>query len=303
MLWVTEDTELYSYSQRREKSESQQLVTMPVIITEPLKVERVTIEIASLPQSLSGVKIVQLSDLHYDGIRLSEKLLAEAIESSNLESPDLVAITGDLVTDDPEPIEALAERLVKLKSRVGTYVCLGNHDNVSLASRQQIIDALTAVGINVLWNEIVYPLGTELAIVGLADYWSREFNPKLIFSQIDPNIPRVVLSHNPDSAEILKKHRVDLQLSGHTHGGQIVIPGYGAAPILVQQLRKNSPKIFKNYVPFLKVCARVVNHWNWAEGWHQVGKNQLYVNRGLGTYSPGRLFCPPELTVITLEPR
>lgn len=276
---------------------------MPVIITEPLKIERLTIAIANLPNSLSRIKIVQLSDLHYDGIRLSEELLAEAIEVSNLENPDLIAITGDLVTDDPQPIKALASRLVKLNSRVGTYVCLGNHDNVSLASRQQIIDGLVEVGIKVLWNEIVYPLGKELAIVGLADYWSREFNPKLVFEQIDPNIPRLVLSHNPDSAEILKKWRVDLQLSGHTHGGQIVIPNYGAAPILLQQVRKKTPPILRNYIPFLKVCSKVVKHWNWAEGWHQVDKNQLYVNRGLGTYSPGRLFCPPELTVITLESR
>ena len=276
---------------------------MPVIITEPLKIERATIAIANLPISLSGIKIVQLSDLHYDGIHLSEKLLAQAIEVSNLENPDLVAITGDLVTDDPQPIEALASKLKKLNSRVGIYVCLGNHDNISLASRQEIINALTEVGIKVLWNEIVYPLGKELAIVGLADYWSREFNPKLIFEQIAPNIPRLVLSHNPDSAKILKKWRVDLQLSGHTHGGQIVIPGYGAAPVLLQQVRKKTPKFVSHFIPYLRVCSQVVKHWKWSEGWHQVDKNQLYVNRGLGTYSPGRFFCPPEVTVITLEPR
>ena len=276
---------------------------MPVIITEPLKIERLTIAIANLPSSLSGIKIVQLSDLHYDGIRLSEKLLAKAIEVSNLENPDLVAITGDLVTDDPQPIKVLASKLIKLNSRVGIYVCLGNHDNASVQSRQQITNALTEVGIKVLWNEIDYPLGQELAIVGLADYWSKEFNPKSVFTQIDPNISRLVLSHNPDSAEILKKWRVDLQLSGHTHGGQIVIPGYGAAPILLQQIRKNTPKFCSNFIPYLKACSAVVKQWKWSEGWHQVGKNQLYVNRGLGTYFPGRFFCSPEVTVITLETR
>ena len=276
---------------------------MPLIITEPLKIEKLTIAIANLPNSLSGIKIVQLSDLHYDGIRLSEKLLAQAIEVSNLENPDLVVITGDLVTDDPQPIEILASKLIKLQSPVGTYVCLGNHDNVSLASRQHIINALTKVGIRVLWNEIVYPLGKELAIVGLAEYWSSEFNPKLVFEQIEPNIPRIVLSHNPDSAEILKKWRVDLQLSGHTHGGQIVIPGYGAAPLLLRQVRKKTPKWISYFIPYLRACSEVLKHWQWSEGWHQVGKNQLYVNRGLGTYFPGRLFCPPEVTVITLESR
>ena len=276
---------------------------MPVIITEPLKIERVTIAIANLPNSLSGVTIVQLSDLHYDGVRLAEKLLAQAIEVSNLEKPDLVAITGDLVTDEPQPIAELASKLSQLNPRVGIYACLGNHDNVSLASRQHIINALTKVGIRVLWNEVVYPWSENLAIVGLADYWSREFNPKPVLEQIDPHIPRLVLSHNPDSAEILKKWRVDLQLSGHTHGGQIVIPGYGAAPILLQQVRKNTPKFISNFIPYLRVCSEVVKHWQWSEGWHHVGNNQLYVNRGLGTYSPGRLFCPPEVTVITLESR
>lgn len=274
---------------------------MPLIITEPLKIERLTIAIADLPQSLVGTKIVQLSDLHYDGIRLAESILADAIAISNQENPDLVFITGDFVTDDPTTISQLALRLKELKSTVGIYGCLGNHDSVSKQSEQQIIKALAEVKLKILFNEIVYPLGKELAIVGLADFWSREFQTKNIFSQINSAVPRIVLSHNPDSAEVLKKYRVDLQLSGHTHGGQVVIPGYGAAPILLQQIRKSTPKFLRNYIPYLKECSSVVKYWQWSEGWHQIGKNQLYVNRGLGTYAPGRLFCPPEVTVITLD--
>jgi hypothetical protein len=278
---------------------------MTLIINEPLKKERIAIAISNLPRFLSGTKIVQFSDLHYDGIRLSEKILAEAIALSNEENPDLVVLTGDFVTDDPDPIEELALRLKQLTAKNGIYACLGNHDYSHLYpnSRQRITDALTAVDIRVLWNEIVYPWGQELALVGLADFWSREFQPEPIFSQISPNIPRIVLSHNPDSAEFLKAWRVDLQLSGHTHGGQVVIPGYGAAPILLQQIRKNTPRVVSKYIPFLRECYRVVKYWQWSEGWHQVGLNQLYVNRGLGTYFPGRLFCPPEMTVITLESR
>ncbi len=274
---------------------------MPLIITEPLKIEKINIAIADLPHSLRGTKIVQLSDLHYDGIRLTENILADAIAASNQENPDLVLITGDFVTDDPNPISQLALRLKALKSKFGVYGCLGNHDSVSQEGEQQIIQTLGAVKIKVLFNEIVYPFGTELAIVGLADFWSRKFQPKHILDQINPAIPRIVLSHNPDSAKVLQKYRVDLQLSGHTHGGQVVIPGYGAAPILLEQIKKSTPKFLRPYIPYLQECSSVVKYWQWSEGWHQVGTNQLYVNRGLGTYAPGRLFCPPEVTVITLD--
>lgn len=278
---------------------------MALMINEPLKIERVAIAIANLPQSLQGKKIVQFSDLHYDGIRLSEQFLAEAIDLSNEENPDLVVLTGDFVTDDPSPIDNLALRLKRLRAKTGLYACLGNHDYCRRYpnSQQQITDALTAVDIQVLWNEIAYPWGQDIALVGLADFWSREFQPEPVFNQIAPEIPRIVLSHNPDSAEILKPWRVDLQLSGHTHGGQVVIPGYGAAPILLQQIRNNTPNSISRHIPFLRECYRVVKYWQWSEGWHQVGNNQLYVNRGLGTYAPGRLFCPPEMTVITLESR
>ncbi|MBE9166273.1 metallophosphoesterase [Pleurocapsales cyanobacterium LEGE 06147] len=272
---------------------------MRLIINEPLKIERLIVAIADLPSSLSGTKLVQLSDLHYDGVRLSEKLLAEAIDISNEENPDLILLTGDFITDDPTPIERLALRLKRLNARAGIYACLGNHD----LFRERIINAFSQVGIKVLWNEIAYPLGEELAIVGLADFWSLEFEPEPVFTHIDSHLPRIVLSHNPDSAEILQKWRVDLQLSGHTHGGQVVIPGYGPAPILLQDLRRRTPKFLRNFLPFFKKCSPVVKYWQWSEGWHQVGKNQLYINRGLGTYAPGRFLCPPEVTVITLESR
>ncbi len=274
---------------------------MPLIITEPLKIETINIAITNLPPSLIGTKIVQLSDLHYDGVRLAENLLAEAISLSNAEEPDLVFITGDFVTDDPTPITQLALRLRELKSKFGIYGCLGNHDSVAKDSEKQIVEALAKVDVTVLWNDVVYPLGEELAIVGLPDFWSKEFQPGQIFPKIPAHIPRIVLSHNPDSAKVLQKYRVDLQLSGHTHGGQVVIPGYGAAPILLQKIRKSTPKFLRNYIPYLRECSSVVQYWQWSEGWHQVGKNQLYVNRGLGTYAPGRFCCPPELTVITLD--
>ncbi|MCU0570473.1 MAG: metallophosphoesterase [Oculatellaceae cyanobacterium Prado106] len=274
---------------------------MHPILTEPVKAERLTLEIAGLPDRLEGIKLVQLSDFHYDGLRLSDEVLQEAIALSNSMQPDLVVLTGDYVTDSPEPIGRLAQALQGLKSDRGTYAILGNHDNHRPGARTHITQTLIAAGIPVLWNEIAYPLGEDLPLVGLADLWSREFAPAAVMSQLSPQVPRIVLSHNPDSAVQLRSWRVDLQLSGHTHGGQVVFPGLGPVAGWLEWGRANIPRSVRRHVPYLRGdCYKVVRHWEWSEGLHQVGSNTLYVNRGLGSYFPGRLFCPPEVTVITL---
>ncbi|MUL38435.1 metallophosphoesterase [Gloeocapsopsis dulcis] len=271
------------------------------LLSGSLSVEKLTVAIADLPSSLQGTKLVQLSDLHYDGLRLSEEMLAQAIAVTNEVEPDLIVLTGDYVTDDPTPIHQLVLRLKYLQSRNGVCAVLGNHDIYYPQSQAEITKALSSIDINVLWNQIAYPLGARLPIVGLADYWSKEFKVKSVMHQLDNNIPRIVLSHNPDTAQVLKKWRVDLQLSGHTHGGQFTIPGMGPAISVYKDFRRSLPKEMRRWVPFMqKECAKVVRHWEWAQGYHRVGQNQLYVNRGLGTYLPGRFFCPPEVTVITL---
>ena len=272
------------------------------IRSEPLCVEKITVAIADLPATLQGTKIVQLSDFHYGKGELSELLLAQAIDITNQQSADLVVLTGDFVTDDPNPIYKLVLKLKHIKSYQGIYAILGNHDMFYRRSQAVITRVLQQAGIQVLWNDIVYPFGKELPLVGLAEFWSREFFPGSILSQIDPAIPRIVLSHNPDTAAILQQWRVDLQLSGHTHGGQIILPyGIGALPKHLGAIRKYIPKFIRKFLPYLgKDCDKIVKNWQWSQGFHRVGDNYLYVNRGLGSYFPGRFNCPPEVTVITL---
>ncbi|MFN6461820.1 MAG: metallophosphoesterase [Nostoc sp. DedVER02] len=271
------------------------------LLSGPLSTEKLTVNIAGLPVSLQGKKLVQLSDFHYDGLRLSEEMLEKAIAVTNEAKPDLILLTGDYVTDNPTPIHQLILRLKHLQSRSGIYAALGNHDIHYKQAKVEVTDALTSIGIHVLWNEIAYPLGKELPLVGLADSWSREFNPVPVMNQLNPDTPCIVLSHNPDTAEILQAWRVDLQLSGHTHGGQIVIPGLGPGALIYSKIAKNIPLAVRRRVRFLEANVSVVKHWEWAQGFHRIGKNQMYVNRGLGTYLPGRLFCRPEVTIITLQ--
>jgi hypothetical protein len=273
---------------------------MHPLLSGPLTVERVTVPILGLPRSLEGTTLVQLSDFHFDGKRLSEALLTEAIAQTNALSPDLVLLTGDFVTLDTHPIYELAEYLKQLRSRCGVYGVLGNHDDYTPDGRLMIIDGLHRANVAVLWNEIAYPLGPELPLVGLADLWSGESDPQVL-QQLDPATPRLVMAHNPDTADQLASYRVDLQLSGHSHGGQIVFPKLGPLPLVIRRIRPYIPHLIRQRVPYLSdACDRVMRHWEWASGLHAIGTHQLYVNRGLGTYFPGRFRCPPELTAITL---
>jgi uncharacterized protein len=273
---------------------------MPPSFPDALRVERLQVSIPGLPLRLRGLRLAQWSDLHYDGVKLSDALLARAIATTNALQPDLICLTGDFITWSPDPIHSLAAKLTHLRAPLGRVAVLGNHDRHQAQAQSIITTALTDHGTQVLWNQVVYPAGEGLAIVGLADFWSKAFNPAPVFAPLAPNLPRVVLSHNPDSAERLQPWRVDLQLSGHSHGGQINLPGLGS---VAQALVALDPKI-PHWLTPLKTATSILKgtmrHWEWSQGLHQVGQNRLYVNRGLGTYPPGRLFCAPEITLITL---
>lgn len=270
----------------------------------PLTLETVTVSIRDLPPALEGCRMAQLSDFHYDGERLALPLLQAAIAQVNDLQPDLIALTGDFITHSHAPMADLADQLSHLRSRCGVVAVLGNHDNHRLDNRITVRRELRRVGIQALWNQVVYPLGPEFPVVGLAEYWSREFAPSVVLSQIPPHLPRLVLSHHPDSADALMPWRVDLQLSGHTHGGQIIVPGLGIVPAWLDGWHRGLTTLLP--LPLLKRGrAKAINHWEWASGLHPIPQNPaapgwLYVNRGLGTYAPGRWRCPPEVTLITL---
>ncbi|MEL7349904.1 MAG: metallophosphoesterase [Cyanobacteria bacterium J06649_5] len=271
------------------------------ILSGALSVEEHKIPITNLPDRLAGTVVAHLSDFHFDGLRLSNSLLAKTLDYIHTLKPDLIALTGDFVTRDPSPIHELARRLAPLPSRYGTVAVLGNHDIKERGARGVVTKALEQADISVLWNEIATPMGEDFPIVGFADFWSQEFDPAVL-DRLSPDVARLVLSHNPDTAENLAEWRVDLQLSGHTHGGQVYIPGFGSGPLVWRRLRQRVPRPIRNSIPFLSdKCFHTVRHWEWGQGLHQVNGNWLYVNRGLGTYYPGRFFCPPELTVLTLE--
>jgi uncharacterized protein len=266
-----------------------------------LSTEHLQIPIQDLPRSLDGFRVAHLTDFHFDGFRLSPALLAEAIAAVNAAEPDLIALTGDYVTHEPEVIHRLIPFLQNLKHRDGIYAVLGNHDLLRPHSRSVITKALQNGGVSVLWDDVQFLHQGAIAVVGLQDYWSPRFNPAPVMANIPEHLPRIVLSHNPDSAQSLRKWRVDLQLSGHTHGGQIVIPGIGPVVNGLKLLRRNSPPAGKKLLKTLtKNCDKIVQNWDWSQGLHRIDSNLLYVNRGLGTYLPGRFFCPPEVTILTL---
>jgi len=249
---------------------------------------RLEIPLARLPEAFDGFTIAQLSDFHYNPY-LSIIPIRTAINMVNQLNPDLVVLTGDFVTIpigashfnrrqravlDAEPC---AQLLSQLRARVGRFSVLGNHDVG--ANRRLITEILNSHDLPVLHNRSI-PLeraGTRIWLAGLDDYLDGDPDIDAAFRGIPQNEAVVMLIHEPDAADDMAKYSVDLQLSGHSHGGQIWIPGFGA--------------------PWLPRLAR-----KYPRGLRQLGPLTLYTNLGLGTIRlPIRLNCPPEVTMITLR--
>jgi len=243
-----------------------------------LSVEKVHIPIRNLPDPFAGFTIAHLSDIHYDQYQ-PESVVREAVREINRLKPDVVAITGDFVTYLNSHAEEPAILLADLNPKEGTFACMGNHDWTGHETR--VMPYLTQVGIRTLRNEsVVFARGgKELFLAGLNDAWYGGTNLRTALAGHRNNSPVVAMMHEPDMIDELSRDpRLSLQLSGHSHGGQICAPFYG--PMLLPESGKKYPS-----------------------GLYQVRNSWVYTNRGLGVITiPMRLFCRPELTLITLVP-
>ena len=241
------------------------------------EVTQLEVRLRGLGSAWDGFTIVHLSDLHLEPHIYPEQMAA-AVQTILALKPGMVAITGDFVTDDANTFEALAEPLRGLKADAGVFFCHGNHDVWTQPER--IARALAALGFTHLDNT---GLGLTrqnepLWIAGLESAWAGRPNLAAATKGRPANAPCITLVHEPDYADILSQAPLNqLQLSGHTHGGQVCLP-FGIPLIL--------PNWGKKY----------------AKGHFHLGRHQLYVNRGLGTLGPdARFACRPEITEITLR--
>ncbi|MDQ1255452.1 MAG: uncharacterized protein QG656_42 [Candidatus Hydrogenedentes bacterium] len=208
------------------------------VLIEPgqLKVRQYEIPIAGLPGELDGLRIVHIADTHY-GPFTSLEYLDSVIDRANSLDADLVALTGDYVHRSPKAIEPGIGLFARLESRLGAVAVLGNHEYWEGA--EACCAAFRRIGIPVLGNRRVFvtrdgitggtPAGPALCVAGVGDLWEKDVQLDRALLGLDNGIPAILLSHNPDVAEeIALDMRVDLMLAGHTHGGQVRLPGLGA---------------------------------------------------------------------------
>lgn len=241
-----------------------------------LSLERVRMPVADLPEALEGLRIAVLSDFHLHPFTKIEHIQA-AVELANGLRPDLTVLLGDFVDETVEAIHELAPALAKLNARLGIFGVLGNHDHWE--GPQVVAKALQDHGISMLLNAGI-PLSvgsSELFLAGVQSAWAGHPDLRRALDKRRGESPVVLLAHEPDFANrAAADGRIALQLSGHSHGGQVRLPGIGALE--------------------LPSWGRRYDHGN-----YRIGKMQLYTNRGIGVVDiPVRFNCPPEVTEVTL---
>ena len=239
-------------------------------------VESVQIPISNLPEALDGFRIVQISDIHYYPFTTLD-LVDRAVQMANQLAPDLTVLTGDFVWHEVEPVFELMPILAGLNAKYGVYASLGNHD--LWTDVKVVTQVFERERLPLLVNQgMAISVGKEtLYLAGLDDGWSGK--PDLAGAMADwsEDDITVLLMHEPDLApRYAADKRIHLQLSGHSHGGQVRLPFYGAL-----------------ILPYLS--------WKYPMGLYNIDGMWLYTNRGLGTTNvPVRVNCAPEITELTL---
>jgi predicted MPP superfamily phosphohydrolase len=249
-----------------------------------IEIVNLTITLSRLPDAFAGLRIVQISDFHFEEFT-EAAFLETVVRKVNALAPDLVVLTGDFVSRGPLPRHTavkMSYHCAELLSQITCplrYAILGNHD--CMVNSRAVTDAVETHDIPVLANRCV-PLerdGQRIWLAGLEDALEQrpDMAAALPARKTREREPVILLAHEPDFVEWVVGHKVALILSGHTHGGQVRIP-------LLPPI--HLPELGRQYV----------------EGLFRLDDQmQLYVNRGIGTVGvPFRLRCTPEITVITL---
>lgn len=238
---------------------------------------KVEVKVRGLDPRFDGFTIAQLSDLHIGAFTPLGWGMRWA-RATNQAGADLVVVTGDMVTSGVAFHEDIAELIATLRGREGVYVIMGNHDY--FGEGEPLVSLLEGRGVTVLRNQGVtlQREGARLFLAGIDDTWTQRANMDAALAERPEGTPTVLLAHDPEGFKKAVERKVDLVLSGHTHGGQIAMP-------------------------FL---ARFINASKLAHSFHvgvyEQGDSTLYVHPGLGTTGPPmRLGVAPAVALITLR--
>jgi predicted MPP superfamily phosphohydrolase len=246
------------------------------------RVVRRVIAIPNLALPFRGTTIALLADMHH-GPFVPLAYVRHVVAMTNALKPDIVALAGDYVYRHESYVAPGIEELGKLKAAIGRFAVRGNHDNQNYHGGRDIQPltriALAEAKLPDLINTGVWLErgGTRMRICGVGDLWTDHQDLDAALGDATECDATILLSHNPDFVETIRDRRVSLVLSGHTHGGQVVVPGFGA-PIVPS---KYGQKYLHGLVQ--GPCCRV------------------FVTRGAGTITPPvRFLCRPEVVLITL---
>jgi hypothetical protein len=243
-----------------------------------IKVTQVSLTLPRLPEAFDGFRLAQFSDIHMDDW-MNRSRLQEIVGLVNEQQPDLICITGDFVTFQPKRFaEDLVSALSELSAKEGAVAILGNHDHWT--NPEIVKDVLKESKIRDL-NNRVFTLErgrNRLHIAGVDDIWVGKQRLDDVTAKLPSNEAAILLAHEPDYADVsAPTGRFDLQISGHSHGGQVQLPLIG--PLHVPHLAKKYPS-----------------------GRYRIGDMVLYTNRRVGMVGPHfRFDCRPEITVFTLR--